>query len=642
MTHKNLKLLNPSQREAVTCKDVPLLIVAGAGSGKTRVLTHRIAYLVESGVKPYNILALTFTNKAAGEMRSRVVSLVPGISYTSFWLGTFHGICLRILKAESKLLGSFKNFIIYDGTDQIALIKECVKNLNLDEKKYKAGIVCEKISRAKDDCIDPEEYLDMADNFYQQIVAKIYKKYQERLREIGALDFGDLITYAISLFKKHPDVLEKYRNKFQHVLVDEYQDTNHAQYIFLKLLTAGKKNITVVGDPDQSIFGWRGANISNIMNFEKDFPNVKTIKLEENYRSTQAILSSANNIIKNNRERKEKALWTKNTQGDMPIYCNNEDDIEEAESVAGQIEEFLSQGGTHKDIAVFYRIHSLSRVIEDALRRRNIPYVIVGGVRFYDRKEVKDILAYLRVISNPNDVISLKRIINLPARGIGDVSLKKIEDYLDSRDISLFDALSELNNINISIKTKEKISAFVSFIRKHQCFDGSLAKMLKKLIKDLDYFNYLKRQDLPGTEERIENVKELISAIAEYEENSEFPSLAEFLEQVALISDIDNWDNKSNAVTLMTLHSAKGLEFPVCFIIGMEEDILPHKKLSTGESDIEEERRLCYVGMTRAQERLYCSSAKRRRIYGRWQDMETSRFVGEMGVELLAHCEISG
>ena len=282
MTHKNLKLLNPSQREAVTYKDAPLLIVAGAGSGKTRVLTHRIAYLVESGVKPYNILALTFTNKAAGEMRSRVVSLVPGVSYTSFWLGTFHGICLRILKAESKLLGSFKNFIIYDGTDQIALIKECVKNLNLDEKKYKAGIVCEKISRAKDDCIGPKEYLGMADNFYQQLVAIIYKKYQERLREIGALDFGDLITYAISLFKKHPDVLEKYRNKFQHVLVDEYQDTNHAQYIFLKLLTAGKKNITVVGDPDQSIFGWRGANISNIMNFEKDFPNVKTIKLEEN------------------------------------------------------------------------------------------------------------------------------------------------------------------------------------------------------------------------------------------------------------------------------------------------------------------------------------------------------------------------
>jgi len=637
MTHKNLKLLNPSQREAVTYKDAPLLIVAGAGSGKTRVLTHRIAYLVESGVNPYNILALTFTNKAAGEMRSRVVSLVPGVSYTSFWLGTFHGICLRILKAESKLLGSFKNFIIYDGTDQIALIKECVKNLNLDEKKYKAGIVCEKISRAKDDCIGPKEYLGMADNFYQQLVAKIYKKYQERLREIGALDFGDLITYTISLFKKHPATLEKYRNKFQHVLIDEYQDTNHAQYIFLKLLTAGKKNITVVGDPDQSIFGWRGANISNIMNFEKDFPNVKTIKLEENYRSTQAILSSANNIIKNNRERKEKALWTKNTQGDMPMYCNNEDDIEEAELVAGQIEEFLSQGGTYKDIAVFYRIHSLSRVIEDALRRISIPYVIVGGVRFYDRKEVKDILAYLRVISNPNDVISLKRIINLPARGIGDVSLKKIENYLDSRDISLFDTLSELNNIDISIKTKEKISAFVGFIRKHQCFEGSLAGMLKKLIEDLDYFNYLKRQDLPGTEERIENIKELISAIAEYEENSESPSLVEFLEQVALTSDIDNWDNKSNAVTLMTLHSAKGLEFPACFIIGMEEDILPHKKLSTGESNIEEERRLCYVGMTRAQERLYCSSAKRRRIYGRWQDMETSRFIEEMGVELLAH-----
>ena len=637
MTHKNLKTLNPSQREAVTYKDSPLLIVAGAGSGKTRVLTHRIAYLVESGVKPYNILALTFTNKAAGEMKSRVVSLVPGVSYSSFWLGTFHGICLRILKAESKLLGSFKSFIIYDGTDQTALIKECMKNLNLDEKKYKPGIVCEKISRAKDDCIGPKEYLDMSDNFYQQLVAEVYKKYNERLREIGALDFGDLITHTISLFKEHPAVLEKYRNKFLHVLVDEYQDTNHAQYIFLRLLTAGKKNITVVGDPDQSIFGWRGANISNIMNFEKDFPNVKTIKLEENYRSTQAILSSANNIIKNNRERKEKVLWTKNTQGDMPIYCNNEDDIEEAESVAEQIEEFLSQGGTHKDIAVFYRIHSLSRVIEDALRRRSIPYVIVGGVRFYDRKEVKDILAYLRMISNPNDVISLKRIINLPARGIGDVSLKKIEDCLDSRNISLFDALSELNNTDIFIKTKEKISAFVSFIRKYQCFEGSLAEMLKKLIEDLDYFNYLKRQDLPGTEERIENVMELISAIAEYEENSKSPSLAEFLEQVALISDIDNWDNKSNAVTLMTLHSAKGLEFPVCFIIGMEEDILPHKKLSTGESDIEEERRLCYVGMTRAQERLYCSSAKRRRIYGRWQDMETSRFVGEMGAELLTH-----
>ena len=627
-----LNSLNSAQKEAVIYHKEPLLILAGAGSGKTRVLICRIAYFIKNGASPRNILAVTFTNKAAEEMRKRISSLVSELSEKGLWIGTFHSVCLRILKSEKVV----PDFIIYDDADQTNLIKECIKKLNLSDKQFRPKAVLEKISRAKDNLLDIDEYSEFCENFYEKKVADIYKEYQTRLREIKAMDFGDLIMNTVRIFNDFPDILSKYHNKFRYIFVDEYQDTNHAQYELIRLFTAGDASISVVGDPDQSIYKWRGADISNIMNFERDFAGAKVIKLEENYRSTQAILSAANSVIKNNSNRREKNLWTQNLEGANPIYYQAYDEIEEAKFISEQIKNLLINNKTYKDIAIFYRVHALSRLLEDNLRRESIPYKIIGGVRFYDRKEVKDILGYLRVISNPEDLVNIKRIINLPPRGIGDTTLKKLTKHASEKKLSIFSLLSKLDTISdITSRTKSKIKDFANIIKKYQTFKGSITKMAKELIAELNYVDYLHSTD-PGTaHEREENIFGVVSAIAEYEENTQNPLLRDFLDQVALLSNIDNWDSESDAIALMTVHGAKGLEFPICFIAGMEEDIFPHINSSLETSDLEEERRLCYVGMTRAKEKLYLSSALRRRIHGTWRNTITSRFIDEIPDNLL-------
>ncbi len=627
-----LESLNPAQREAVVYQEAPLLILAGAGSGKTRVLTRRISHFIKKGVSPSAIIAVTFTNKAAEEMRKRISSLVSKSSEIGLWIGTFHSVCLRILKSEKVV----PDFIIYDDVDQTKLIKECIKKLNFSSKQFQPKAVLEKISRAKDKLLDVDEYSEFCGNFYERKVADIYKEYQTRLEEIKAFDFGDLIMNTVKIFNDFPDILDKYHGKFRHIFVDEYQDTNHAQYELIRLLSAGCESISVVGDPDQSIYKWRGADISNIMNFERDFAGAKTIKLEENYRSTQAILSAANSVIKNNANRKEKDLWTRNLKGANPIYYQAYDEIEEAKFISEQIKNLLINNKTYKDIAIFYRVHALSRLLEDNFRRKSIPYKIIGGVRFYDRKEVKDVLGYLRVISNPDDLINIKRIINLPPRGIGDTTLKKLTKHASERKLSIFSLLDKIDGVSdITSRTKSKIKEFVNIIKKYQTFKGSITKMAKELIAEIKYTDYLHSTD-PGTaREREENAFGVVSAIAEYEENTQYPLLRDFLDQVALLSNVDNWDSESNAITLMTIHGAKGLEFPICFMAGMEEDIFPHINSSIETSDLEEERRLCYVGMTRAKEKLYLSSALRRRLHGVWRNTITSRFIDEIPDNLL-------
>ncbi|MFH1905338.1 MAG: UvrD-helicase domain-containing protein [bacterium] len=627
-----LRSLNPAQKEAVVYHKAPLLILAGAGSGKTRVLTHRIAYFIKEGVRSNAMIAVTFTNKAAEEMRKRISSLVSESFERGLWIGTFHSVCLRILKSEKTV----PDFIIYDETDQTKLIKECIKKLNLSDKQFRAKVVLEKISRAKDNLLDVDEYSEFCGNFYDRKVADIYKEYQTSLREIKALDFGDLIMDTVRIFNDFPDILDKYHDKFRHIFVDEYQDTNHAQYELIRLLSAGCESISVVGDPDQSIYKWRGADISNIMNFERDFAGAKIIKLEENYRSTQAILSAANSVIKNNTNRKEKNLWTRNLKGANPIYYQAYDEIEEAKFISEQIKNLLMNNKTYKDIAIFYRVHALSRLLEDSFRRESIPYKIIGGVRFYDRAEVKDILGYLRVISNQDDLISIKRIINLPPRGIGDTTLKKLTKHASEMKLSIFSLLDRIDNVSdITLRTRNKIKTFVNIIKKYQSFKGSITKMARDLIAEINYTDYLHGIDPVTAHEREENVFGVVSAIAEYEENTQNPRLKDFLDQVALLSNIDNWDSESNAITLMTVHGAKGLEFPVCFMAGMEEDIFPHINSSLETSDLEEERRLCYVGMTRAKEKLHLSSALRRRIHGIWRNTVTSRFIDEIPDNLL-------
>ncbi|MBU0477429.1 UvrD-helicase domain-containing protein [bacterium] len=627
-----LSSLNPAQKEAVIYHNAPLLILAGAGSGKTRVLTHRIAYFIKKGVSPSTMIAVTFTNKAAEEMRKRISSLVSESFKRELWIGTFHSVCLRILKSEKIV----PDFIIYDEADQTNLIKECIKRLNLSDKQFRPKVVLEKISRAKDALLDIDEYSEFCGNFYEKKVADIYKEYQIRLKEIKALDFGDLIMNTVKIFNDFPDILDKYRGKFRHIFVDEYQDTNHAQYELIRLLAVGCASISVVGDPDQSIYKWRGADISNIMNFERDFAGAKIIKLEENYRSTQAILSAANSVIKNNTNRKEKSLWTRNLEGANPIYYQAYDEIEEAKFISEQIKNLLINNKTYKNIAIFYRVHALSRLLEDSFRREGIPYKIVGGVRFYDRKEVKDILGYLRVISSPDDLVNIRRIINLPPRGIGDTTLKKLEKSAKEKKLPLFSILDKIANVSdLTSGTKNKIKFFANIIKKYQTFKGSITKMAKDLIAEINYTGYLHSTD-PGTaHEREENVFGVVSAIAEYEEKAQNPLLRDFLDQVALFSNVDNWDSESNAITLMTVHGAKGLEFPVCFMAGMEEDIFPHINSSIEISDLEEERRLCYVGMTRAKEKLYLSSALRRRLHGTWRNTITSRFIDEIPDSLL-------
>ena len=632
-----LNNLNPPQREAVEHIGGPLLILAGAGSGKTRVITYRIAHLIEQGISPWNILAVTFTNKAAGEMRERVDRLVGGRG-RSVWISTFHSFGARILREEIDKIGGNRHFAIYDEMDQLNLIKECMKQLDIDEKRFKISVVAALINRAKDNLVDPDSfsiYAQASNDLFRKTVADIYQLYRKKLRENSSLDFGDLLTEAVRLFRERKEVLERYQERFRYIMVDEYQDTNHAQYLLTKLLASKYKNICVVGDDDQSIYSFRGADFRNILHFENDYKDVKVMKLEQNYRSTKKILNAAWEVIKNNRYRKEKKLWTNRKEG-MPIeYAQLDNEIEEANLVAQEITRLMEEGHNLKDFAVFYRTNAQSRVLEDAFRKARIDYVIVGGVRFYERKEIKDILAYLRVIVNPADSLNLKRTLNVPHRGIGKTTLNYLEQYAHSQSKPLFEALKKIREIKgVPERISSRLEDFLNLIGDLREKSRKLtAKELTRLvIETTGYLNELESQDTPEAQSRIENVKELVSAVGEFEEGSEDKSIEAFLEQVSLITDIDTWEEGKDTATLMTLHLAKGLEFPVVFITGLEEALFPHADALYDEAEMEEERRLCYVGMTRAKERLYLSSANQRRLYGQWRWNMASRFVAEAGL----------
>ena len=629
--------LNPSQREAVEHIEGPLLILAGAGSGKTRVITYRIAYLIEKDISPWNILAVTFTNKAAGEMRERVDRLVGGKG-KSVWISTFHSFAARLLREEIDKIGGSRHFVIYDEVDQLNLIKECTKELDIDEKRFKIAVTQALINRAKDNLVDAGSftiYAQASGDYYRKVVADIYQLYQRKLKESSALDFADLLMEAVRLFKEREEILEKYQERFQYVMVDEYQDTNHAQYLLTKLLAAKHKNICVVGDDDQSIYSFRGADLRNILHFEKDYEDVKVMKLEQNYRSTKNILNMAWKVVKNNIYRKKKKLWTNREEG-MPVeYALVDSEIDEANLVVEEMIRLMEEEHILGDFAVFYRTNAQSRVLEDALRKAKINYTIVGGVRFYERKEIKDILAYLRIIVNPSDSLNLKRILNIPRRGIGKKTLNHLEQYAHKHQKSLFETLAKVREIKpVPDRISFRLEDFVDLIEDLRGKSKKLPakELTRALIETTGYLSELASEDTVEAESRIENVKELVSAVGEFEEQSEDKSIEAFLEQVSLITDIDTWDEENDRVTLMTLHLAKGLEFPVVFVTGLEEGLFPHADALYNQAEMEEERRLCYVGMTRAKERLYLTSANQRRLYGQWRWNEPSRFVVEAGL----------
>lgn len=633
--------LNVMQRAAVYHTEGPLLILAGAGSGKTRVLTHRIAYLIEEkGINPWNIMAITFTNKAAGEMRERVDNIV-GFGSESVWVSTFHSSCVRILRRYIDRLGYDNNFTIYDGDDQKTLIKEVCKRLDVDTKIYKERSILSAISSAKDELITPEEFeLNAMGDFAKRKIATIYKEYQTQLKKNNALDFDDLIFKTVELFRYNPDILENYQDRFKYIMVDEYQDTNTVQFKLVSLLASKYKNLCVVGDDDQSIYKFRGANIENILNFEKAFPGAEVIKLEQNYRSTANILNAANMVIKNNLGRKEKSLWTQKEEGEKIKFVQCETAFDEAEMVVNEIKDRVANGKLqYSDCALLYRTNAQSRVLEEQFVRSNIPYKVVGGVNFYQRKEIKDILAYLKTIDNGRDDLAVRRIINVPKRGIGLTTIDRVQEYALLKDMSFYDALKNSEEISSIARAASKIKPFVSMI---QVFRSKLEYMpLTKLVEEiLEETGYLKELEEEGTEEsegRIENINELISKVTDYEEGAENPNLSEFLEEIALIADIDSLDDSNNRVVLMTLHSAKGLEFPKVFLCGMEDGLFPSYMTITSDdpTEIEEERRLCYVGITRAMESLTISCAKQRMIRGETQWNKVSRFLKEIPAELL-------
>lgn len=634
--------LNTKQREAVEYLDGPLLILAGAGSGKTRTITHRIAHLIdEVGVPSSELFAATFTNKAADEMKERIHSLVKNQS-DGLWIGTFHSACVRILRNYLKEKNKSNYFVIYSASDQFHLIRECMKELAIDEKRFNPATFVSKISQSKNRLIGAEEYNKNVTDYLEGTIGRVYKLYHEKLRENNAFDFDDLIMESVLLLENDRAAREYYQEKFSHVLVDEYQDTNRAQYKLIMLITPKDKNICVVGDEDQSIYQWRGADINNILDFEKDFRNVKIIRLEENYRSTQTILNAANVLVKNNRERKGKNLWTKNKKGEKINYFLLETEHKEAEFIVQKIIEFhKKQKVPYSHFSVFYRTHIQARVIEDILRRSNIFYTIVGGIRFYDRKEIKDIVAYLRVIFNPHDTISLKRIINVPRRGIGETTLEAIYKFVHSKKISLYDALKKGNEIiSISSRTKEKIKEFVSLMEKLQTMTNeSPARILAEVLSVTQYEKKVIQPDTIYGEERAESLEEFSSAVRQYETKNTEVSLGGFLQEISLVTDIDTWNKNKESVTLMTFHNAKGLEFPIVFMTGMEEGIFPHFSSFASDKEMEEERRLCYVGITRARESLFLTAVKRRYLHGTEVMNPPSRFIKEIPRELI-HCEM--
>ena len=633
--------LNPQQQEAVYHTEGPLLILAGAGSGKTRVLTHRIAYLIDKkGINPWNILAITFTNKAASEMRERVDKIV-GFGSESVWVSTFHSTCVRILRRYIDRLGYDTRFAIYDAEDQKTLMKEVCRKLNIDTKKTKERSLLAQISHAKDELITPDEMeLNAGGDFVKKKVAEVYREYQAALRRNNALDFDDLIVKTVELFQNCGDVLENYQERFRYIMVDEYQDTNTAQFKFISLLAQRYQNLCVVGDDDQSIYKFRGANIRNILDYEKVYPDAKVIKLEQNYRSTQNILDAANAVIRNNRGRKEKALWTEKGAGSRVHFRQFDNAYEEAEYIADDIADKVKNDGiAYADCAVLYRTNAQSRLLEERMVVEGIPYHVVGGVNFYARQEIRDILAYLKTIDNGRDEVALRRIINVPKRSIGAASLEKVADYAQMKDITLFDALCEADQIKGLGRAETKIRGFVNLIEvlRSGLSSYTLPDLIKSLLERIDYAEYLRDQDEESAEDRLGNVDELITKAATYEETHDEPSLSEFLEEIMLVADIDNVENGDNRVLLMTLHSAKGLEFPVVYLAGMEDGLFPSFMTIASDDplEIEEERRLAYVGITRAKEDLTLTCAKSRMLRGETQYNPVSRFVREIPKELL-------
>lgn len=641
LTDKLLNGLNPEQQKAVKTLDGPLLLMAGAGSGKTRVLTHRIAYLmVEKGINPYNILAITFTNKAAREMRERIHKMMGGAA-DDIWISTFHSMCVRILRRDIDRLGFNRNFTILDSTDQQSVIKSILKDKNMDPKKFDPRAILGTISSAKNELITPEEYAKTAGDYFSQKVSDVYEEYQRRLRKNQALDFDDLIMTTITLFMRVPEVLEFYQRKFQYIHVDEYQDTNRAQYMLVKLLAQRFQNLCVVGDSDQSIYRWRGADIANILSFEKDYPNASVILLEQNYRSTKKILLAANMVIQNNMNRKPKNLWTENAEGNKIMYYRADSEQGEAQFVIGKIQELLRNGRKLSDIAILYRTNAQSRVIEESFLKSNIDYNIVGGIKFYDRKEIKDVLAYLRLISNPDDDISLQRVINVPKRAIGSTSIDKIANFATMHDLSMYQALETIEMIGLSPKAEKAAIEFRNMIRNYtqQQEYLSVTELVEEVLDKSGYREMLKAEKSIESQSRLENLDEFLTVTKSFEESSEDKTLVAFLTDLALVADIDRLDDdgqkKTDVVTLMTLHSAKGLEFPVVFLIGMEEGVFPHSRSLMEEMEMEEERRLAYVGITRAEEELFITNAQMRTLFGRTNMNPESRFIKEIPAELV-------
>jgi DNA helicase-2/ATP-dependent DNA helicase PcrA len=649
LSNKLLSGLNPEQQAAVKQTDGPLLIMAGAGSGKTRVLTHRIAYLMaEKEVAPWNILAITFTNKAAREMKDRVSKIVGGAA-EEIWISTFHSMCVRILRRDIDRLGYSRNFTILDTTDQLSVIKNVLKDRNLDSKKFEPRSLLGSISSAKNELVTPDEYSKSATGPYESVVSSVYEDYQKRLRKNQALDFDDLIMTTINLFMRVPEVLEYYQRKFQYIHVDEYQDTNRAQYMLVKQLASRFQNLCVVGDSDQSIYRWRGADISNILSFEKDYPRAKVILLEQNYRSSKRILQAANEVIEKNSNRKPKKLWTENQDGSKIVYYRGSTEQDECYFVAGIIKQLIDMNKrTAADFAILYRTNAQSRVMEEVLLKSNISYNIVGGTKFYDRKEIKDILAYLRLIANPNDDISLERIINVPKRGIGATTLDKIANYAALHDMSIYEALQMIELVGLSGKITNALVDFRDQLKNWVQMQEflSVTELVEEVLEKTGYRDMLKNEKTIEAQSRLENIDEFLSVTKNFEENHEDKSLISFLTDLALVSDIDKLDEDEDKdqgnVVLMTLHAAKGLEFPVVFLMGMEEGVFPHSRSLFDDEEMEEERRLAYVGITRAEQDLYITNAQMRTLFGRTNINPVSRFISEIPQDLLevAHEEV--
>ena len=641
--HPLLNGMNDRQAEAVQATEGPLLIMAGAGSGKTRVLTHRIAYLIdEKMVNPWNILAITFTNKAAREMRGRAEKLKTEAQ--DCLIATFHSMCVRILRREADHIGYNRNFTIVDPGEQRTLMKRILKNLNLDPKKWNERAILGTISNAKNDLIDEVAYANLAGDMYTEIVAKCYTAYQKELRQSEAMDFDDLIMLTLRLFDQNPDVLTYYQQRYQYIHVDEYQDTNHAQYQLVKLLASRFKNICVVGDADQSIYGWRGADMQNILDFEKDYPEAKVVLLEENYRSTKTILQAANEVIRNNRNRRAKNLWTQNEDGEEIVYYRANDEQDEALFVARTIDQLSREGYSHKDFAVLYRTNAQSRTVEEALLKSNIPYTMVGGTKFYSRKEIRDVISYLNLIANPSDNISYERVVNEPKRGVGPGTVEKIRNFASSQEISLLDASANILLSPVKGKAAQAVYDFANMLLdlRERLDDYTVTELVEAVLEKTGYAASLAAQATLESQARIENIEEFLSVTKNFDESPDNPAdesgldkLSRFLNELALIADTDDGDQESSEVTLMTLHAAKGLEFPVVFLVGMEENVFPLSRASEDEDELEEERRLAYVGITRAEKILYLTNANSRMLYGKTNYNHPTRFLREISSDLL-------